>query len=347
MASQSKTALPIVFGAMTFGDAGIEGVRVSNLKDAGAILDTFQAHGHREIDTARLYGAGSSEKFLGELDWQGRGLVMATKVLQTSGRDLGNMANKPELIYTLQGKDIRRALMGSLAALGATKIDLWYLHGPDRITNTPLEETLREVNTLHKEGYFSRFGISNFTSWEVAKICEICNANGWVRPVVFQGLYNAVFRGVEQELLPCLRHYGIAFYSYQPLAGGFLTTRYRRGMADDEEEAGSRFDPKRWQGGLHRALYWHKDYFDALEDIIRPAIAKHGLTEAECALRWVSHHSPLSRDQGDTILIGASSVKQLEHNLIDLEKGPLPGDVVKALDAAWTKVKGVAIPYHH
>ena len=61
MAPEAKTPMPIVFGAMTFGTASIEGVRVSNLQDAAAILDSFQAHGHREIDTARLYGAGSSE----------------------------------------------------------------------------------------------------------------------------------------------------------------------------------------------------------------------------------------------------------------------------------------------
>ena len=136
-------------------------------------------------------------------------------------------------------------------------------------------------------------------------------------------------------------------YAFQPLAGGFLTSRYRRGMADEEHEEGARFDPKRWQGSTHRWMYWNSEYFDALEDIIRPVIKKHGLTEAECGLRWVAHHSRLSKDKGDKIIVGASSVKQLEGNLTDLESGPLPDEVVKALDAAWLKVKGVAASYFH
>jgi aflatoxin B1 aldehyde reductase len=71
-----------------------------------------------------------------------------------------------KLSYTLQAVDVRQGLKDSLEALGTTKLDLWYLHGPDR--NTPLEETLREVDALYREGYFDRFGISNYMSWEVA-----------------------------------------------------------------------------------------------------------------------------------------------------------------------------------
>ncbi|CAM1501299.1 Fc.00g104610.m01.CDS01 [Cosmosporella sp. VM-42] len=345
MATRPKTSIPVVFGAMTFGTAGIEGVRMSSLQDAGAILDCFQAHGHREIDTARLYGAGSSEGFLAKLEWQGRGLAMATKIYPTAGLEIGNMADDPELRYTLQPNDLRRALKDSLSALGASKIDLWYLHGPDR--KTPLEDTLREVNALYTEGYFSRFGISNFPSWEVASICELCDRHGWVRPTVYQGIYNAILRTVEPELLPCLRYYRIQFYAFQPLAGGFLTARYRREMEDEEHEEGARFDPKRWQGATHRGMYWKNEYFDALEDIIRPVVKNHGLTEAECGLRWVAHHSALIKNKGDKIIVGASSVKQLEGNLKDLENGPLPDEVVKALDAAWLRVKGVAAAYHH
>lgn len=346
MVSQSKTTVPIVFGAMTFGEGGIEGVRVSDINEANAILDTFQAHGHNEVDTARLYGAGTSEEYLAKTNWQGRGLVMATKVLPTAGgRDVGHMADDPELQYTFRPEVLRRAIQGSLVALGSKKIDLWYLHGPDR--SVPLQDTLREINAIHQEGLFSRWGVSNFTSWEVASICELCDRYGWLRPTVYQGLYNAIFRPIEPELLPCLRHYGIALYAFQPLAGGFLTTRYRRDMDDDEHEKGARFDPKRWQGSLHRFLYWNKSYFDALEDIIRPAAKKHGLTEAECALRWVSHHSKVDKEKGDKIIVGASSAKQLEQNLVDLEKGSLPDDVVAALDEAWAMVKGAVGPYHH
>ncbi|KAL6904046.1 hypothetical protein GGI43DRAFT_399528 [Trichoderma evansii] len=82
--------------------------------------------------------------------------------------------------------------------------------------------SLREVNNLHKEKYFLRLGISNYMSWEVAKIMEICERNSWVKPSVYQGIYNALHPAIEPELLLCLRHYGIALYTFQPLAGGFL-----------------------------------------------------------------------------------------------------------------------------
>jgi len=86
--------------------------------------------------------------------------------------------------------------------------------------------------------------------------------------------------------------------------------------------------------------------FDAL-DIIRAAAKKHNLTEAECALRWMMHHSKLDTKHDDTVIIGASSTKHLEENLVDFEKGPLPEDVVVALDEAWTKTKGVVAPYFY
>lgn len=340
MAVSAKSALPVVFGAMTFGDPGLEGVRVTEVSGANAILDVFQSHGHVEIDTARMYGGGSSEEYLEKANWKGRGLIMDTKLYPNAGKHMPMRAN----IYSHKPEDVRRGLSDSLAALKTDKIDLWYLHGPDR--NTPFEDTLREVNNLYREGYFTRFGISNYMSWEVAKICEICEKNGWIQPSVYQGIYNALHRAIEPELIPCLRHYGIALYAFQPLAGGFLTSRYRRDMSDNDFESGSRFDPKRWQGNLHRGRYWNDLYFDAL-DIIRPTLRKHGFTEAECALRWLTHHSEMSKEKGDKIIIGASSATQLEQNLVDLEKGPLPQDVLDAVDAAWLRVKGVVPKYFH
>jgi aflatoxin B1 aldehyde reductase len=74
---------------------------------------------------------------------------------------------------------------------------------------------------------------------------------------------------------------------------------------------------------------------------------KHGLSEAECALRWITNHSLLKREFGDAIIIGASSASQLEENLVNLEKGPLPDDVVKALDEGWDAVRGVCAKYFH
>ncbi|KAK9452840.1 NADP-dependent oxidoreductase domain-containing protein [Dipodascopsis uninucleata] len=336
MATSYKTALNIVFGAMTIGKAGVEQARVHDLKDAGALLDIFQKFGHNEIDTARVYGEGSSEEYLGELEWQKRGIIMDTKYYPLPATVKEGHTHSP--------KDLRENLLRSLRALKTDKIDMWYLHAPDR--TVPYEETMKEVNNLYEEGYFNRFGLSNYMSWEVAQIQEICIKNGWIRPCVYQGVYNAIHRAVEPELFPCLRHYGMAFYAFNPLAGGYLTNRYHRDSNDDVVEKGSRFDPNTRQGKSYRNRYWKDEMFRAL-DIIRQQTSKHGLTEAECALRWISHHSLLKRELKDAIIIGASSVKHLTQNLTDLEKGPLPDDVVEALDSAWAVTKGVTTPYYH
>jgi len=146
---------------------------------ASAILDVFQRHGHQEIDTARAYGGGSSEEMLATVAWRERGIVMDTKLYPSAGGPLAKAKNS----YTHSPEDIRRGLFDSLEALQTDKIDMFYLHGPDR--NTPFEETLRQINTLYMEGYFNRFAISNYMSWEVAAICEICKRNNWIMPSAY------------------------------------------------------------------------------------------------------------------------------------------------------------------
>ena len=263
---------------------------------------------------------------------------MATKLYPNAG----NALLKGSETYTHQPDDVRRGLLKSLQALKCEKVDMFYLHGPDR--KTPFEDTLREVNKLHQEGKFRRFGISNFMSWEVAQMCEICEKNGWIKPTAYQGIYHALQRTIEAELFPCLRFYGISLYAFQPLAGGFLTGRYTRDQ--DSFEAGSRFDPKIMQGALHRGRYWNDSYFDALE-LITSVAQKHGLTVAEVALRWIEHHSMMKKENDDAVIVGASSVKHLEGNLADLEKGPLPEEVVEVLEKAWLMTKAVAPKYWH
>lgn len=296
----------------------------------------FEAHGHREVDTARVYGGGSSEEYLGQLRWQDRGIVMDTKLSPRPRLQAGARS------YTHRRDALGPALQESLEALQADQVDMWYLHAPDH--ETPYAETLEAVDGLYRAGYFRRFGISNYAAWEVAQICELCERHGWKKPDAYQGVYNALHRAVEPELFPCLRHYGIAFYEFNPVAGGMLTDRYRRDMT--ELEQGSRFDPARNQGANYRRRYWNDAYFDAL-DVIRPVAKKLGMTTAEAALRWVSHHSLMGRGHGDAVIIGASSAAQLEENLTNLEKGPLPDEMVKAFDEGWAIVKGVCKPYFH
>jgi aflatoxin B1 aldehyde reductase len=180
--------------------------------------------------------------------------------------------------------------------------------------------------------------------WEVAQICEICKADEWIVPTVYQGVYHALQRSNEDELFPCLRKYGISLYAFQPLAGGLLTGGYTRDQTQFEE--GSRFDLKILQGTVHRNRYWNDAYFDAIESIHSAAV-KYEITDAEVALRWLKHHSQVQKDFDDAIIVGASSVRHLEGNLVDLEKGPLPNEVVEAVENAWLLVKGVAPKYWH
>ena len=312
------------------------------MEEAGRILDVFQKYGHDEIDTAIVYGGGSSEQVLGKLLSSGpetrRQLIIDTKFSPRTPLF-------PNVQTTHSPEHLREALKRSLISLKTDKVDMWYLHAPDR--TTPYETTLREVNNLYKEGLFNRFGISNYAAWEVAQIVEICDKNGWIKPTAYQGVYNALHRLVEPELFPCLRHYGMSFYEFNPLAGGFLTDRYTRASQPGSDiEAGSRFDPNRKQGQSYRGRYWNDSYFDALE-ILRAATKKAGISEAEAALRWIMNHSLLKREFGDAIIIGASSAKQLDDNLANLEKGPLPEEVLKAFDEGWAKVKGIAGSYFH
>jgi len=328
-----KSALNIVMGAMTFGAPGTDGARVHDVKDIEAILDVFLKHGHRELDTARVYSWGTCEEYLGKINWQEKGILMETKLYPAPGQKITG-THSPE--------DLRKFLMMSLKALNTDQIEMWYLHGPDR--TVPYEVTLKAVDELYREGYFKRFGISNYMAWEVAEIVGICKQHGYIQPTAYQGIYNAIHRGVEPELFPALRKFGIAFYEFNPLAGGFFTDRYT--SMDEKPESGSRFDPERNQGKNYRNRYWKPAYFEALA-AIRPVVAAHGLTMAEVALRWISHHSLMRREHGDAVLIGASSLAHIEQNLVDLEKGPLPDEVLEALDAAWERVKPYASKYYH
>ncbi|KAJ3904977.1 Aldo/keto reductase [Lentinula edodes] len=342
-----KSQLNIVMGAMTFGKEGTMGARVHDLKDVEAIIDAFVAHGHTEVDTSRTYAGGTSEEFLGKLDWKAKGLKLETKLvpkhdnpnLPQAIRDFMNQLSPEDIHHTYE--DMKKHILLSLKALNTNQLEMWYLHAPDR--TIPYEVTMKAVNDLYKEGYFKRFGISNYMAFEVAEIVTICKSNGYVLPSVYQGIYNAIHRGAEPELFPCLRKFGISFYAFNPLGGGFFTGRY--GSLQDSVEPGSRFDPQGFQGQSYRGRYWNEHYFEALTSV-RKAGEAHNLTLGEIALRWESHHSMLKREHGDSILIGASNIEHIKQNLIDLEKGPLPEEVVTAVDEAWASVKPFASKYH-
>jgi aflatoxin B1 aldehyde reductase len=178
----------------------------------------------------------------------------------------------------------------------------------------------------------------------VAEIVMTCKYNGWVRPTVYQGMYNCITRGIEAELVPACRRYGLDIVVYNPVAGGLFSGKIK---SADMVPAEGRFSDRAASGKMYRDRYYRDSTFKALQ-IIEAAVEKAGLSMIETALRWTVHHSALKiKDGRDGILIGVSSAAQLEDNLTNLEKGPLPEEVVKALDEAWKVAKVDMVNYWH
>ncbi len=168
--------------------------------------------------------------------------------------------------------------------------------------------------------------------------------NNWVRPTIYQAMYNAITQSIEPELVPALRRYGLDIVVYNPIAGGLFSGKIKsKDLVLDE----GRYSDKHSMGKMYRNRYFKDNTFRALQ-LIEEAVEKHGLTMVETALRWAVHHSALQvLDGNDGVIIGASSKQQLEENLTNLEKGPLPDEVVKALDEAWAITKVDTVNYWH
>lgn len=189
-----------------------------------------------------------------------------------------------------------------------------------------------------------RLGISNFTAFEVAEICLTAKYNGWVRPTVYQGMYNAITRSIDTELVLACRRYGLDIVVYNPIAGGLFSGKIK---SKDFTPAEGRFSDTATSGKMYRGRYFRDSTFNALQ-LVEKAVEPHGLSLVETALRWVVHHSQLRiKDGNDGIIIGVSNIDQLANNLDNIEKGPLPEDVVNALDEAWKISKVDSVPYWH
>ncbi|PHH76041.1 hypothetical protein CDD82_4159 [Ophiocordyceps australis] len=318
----------IILGLMTFGPQEKDGARLTKQEDFKKALDVFQERGYHEVDTARIYAGGQQEAFTRDVGWKDRGLTLATKVFypQNPGE------NSAELV--------RKSVETSLKELGTDCVDILYLHRADRAT--PLQETLETINELHGEGKFVRFGISNFAAFEVAEVVMTCKYKGWIRPTIYQGIYNVLHRGIESELLPACQRYGLDVVVYNPLAGGLFSGKIK---SKDIEPRQGRFSNTSRLGSMYRARYFRESTFGALQ-IIEAAVDAQGLSMIEAALRWMVHHSKLDMKLGKNgILLGMSSIEQLESNLDNVEKGPLPQDVVDAMDKAWALAK-VDMPHY-
>jgi len=153
-------------------------------------------------------------------------------------------------------------------------------------------------------------------------------------------MYNGITRAIEPELVPCLRKHGINLVIYNPLAGGFFAGKIAN--PTDAGDKGGRFDDSKPIGVMYRKRYLKDAYFRSLE-VLKGVVAKHNLRLTEVALRWVQHHGVLTPE--DSVILGAGSVAQLKENIEDSLKGPLPQEVVDAMDKAWSEVGSDCPPY--
>ncbi|KAI9834312.1 MAG: hypothetical protein M1826_004238 [Phylliscum demangeonii] len=321
----------IILGLMTFGPDTDKGARITSLDEYNKCLDLFQEKGYNELDTARVYVGGKQEDWTAQARWKERGLILATKWYPMEAG-----AHKPATI--------KAKVEESLRALKTDTVDIFYLHAADR--SEPFEPALKAVNELHQQGKFVQFALSNFTAFEVAEVVMICRQHGWVRPTLYQAMYNAITRGIEPELIPACRRYGLDIVVYNPLAGGLFSGKYKTSEIPAE---GRYSDATGVTGSMYRKRYFKDSTFEALA-VIEPVVQKHGLTLLETGFRWLVHHSGLKmRAHGgnDGIILGVSSFDQLRSNLADCEKGPLPDEVVQALDQAWLVAKPFATNYWH
>jgi aryl-alcohol dehydrogenase-like predicted oxidoreductase len=175
------------------------------------------------FDTANTYGAGRSERFLGAAlgDRRGRALI-ATKFAGTplEGEPAGQARGSRAYI--------RWSVEGSLERLGTDYIDLYQMHQPDPVT--PIEETLDALNELVREGTVRHLGSSNFAGWQIADADWVARTRGWTPFISAQNRYSLLQRGIEREVIPSCRHFGIGVLPFFPLELGLLTGKYRRGQ---------------------------------------------------------------------------------------------------------------------
>lgn len=307
------THVGVVFGSMVFGG------RIVDQAIIDAMLTTMVRLGAPQpiIDTALVYPMLPGKEGLTE-----RILSESLARLQLSERVQVHSKLNPWCDDKFSAAGVQAQMARVEANLGAHKVDLLYLHAPDH--SNKIEETLAAVNELHRAGKFVRFGLSNYSAWEVAYIVGICKLNNWVVPTVYQGLYNAISRDVERELLPCLAKLNIAFYAYNATAGGLLTGKHSIDSVPTEG---------RFSSPVYRQRYWLPAYFQAL-DKVRDVCVKENVTVADASHRWLAHHSKLSGVRADKIIVGASSVQQLEQNTAASLGAPLPETIVAALNEA-------------
>ncbi len=302
----------LCLGTMTFGAE-------TDADEAFRICDAYREAGGTFVDTADVYSAGASEEILGRwLEQRGArdDVVLATKVNFPVGADRGPNHRG------LSRPNVHRAVRASLARLGVDDVDLLQVHAWDPLT--PIDETLEALDELVRAGHVAYVGISNHAGWQLATTLERARAQGLAVPVSLQAHYNLLGRELEWELTPLCEHEGLGLLPWSPLAGGWLTGKYRRA---EQPTGATRLgeDPQR---GIEA---WDKRNTERTWQVIEVLLAvadELGASPAQVALRWVTDRPTVS-----STVLGARTVDQLADNL-GAAQLTLPEDARARLDEA-------------
>jgi aryl-alcohol dehydrogenase-like predicted oxidoreductase len=262
------------------------------------------------FDTADVYGGGGvSEEYLGKaLEGRRADVVVATKFGMPMGGGWKRGGSRRWIV---------QAAEDSLRRLGSDWIDLYQIHFPDPAT--PIEETLRALDDLVRQGKVRYLGCSNFAGWQVVEAAWTAKNESLSPFVSAQNFYNLLERGVEKELVPACNAYGLGVLPYFPLASGLLTGKYRRGEAAPE---GTRLAAPRFKGALN------EKNFDKVEKLAAVA-ADAGHSLLELAIGWLA-----SQPHVPSVIAGATKPEQVEQNVRAAEWKLTPAELAKVNEVA-------------
>ncbi len=272
-------------GTMTIGgdldEAASQGM-LTKARDAGINL----------IDTANVYNQGRSEEILGRLLADCRDeVILATKAYFPTGKDVNARGSSR---YHLV-----RAVEASLRRLRTDRIDIFYLHRFD--DKTRLEDSLRALEDMVRQGKILYPAASNFAAWQVAKALGIADKRSWAPLACIQPMYNLVKRQAEVEILPQARSEGLAVFPYSPLGGGLLTGKY---SATNRPDSGRLVD-----NSMYQTRYKEQSYYDVAASFTE-LCRELGHHPASVAVAWVMGHPAVTAP-----LIGARTLEQLDGSL--------------------------------
>jgi aryl-alcohol dehydrogenase-like predicted oxidoreductase len=271
---------------MTFGHGTDEAT-------ARQMVDMAFDAGINFFDTANTYGAGLSEIMLGKaLKGRRREVVLATKFFNPTGPGPNDSG--------MSRVHIMNSVEDSLRRLQTDWIDIYYMHHVD--VQTSLDETLRALDDLVRAGKARYIAVSNYEAWRTMEALWISDSHGWSRFVCYQPQYSLIVRDIELEILPLCQHKGLGVVVWGPLAGGFLSGKYRPGQ---RVLAGTRSEEK-WVFP-ERFL---DDVADEILETLLEAADELARSPSQVAIRWVLEQPAVS-----SVIVGARTVEQLRDNL--------------------------------